>query len=78
MTMPQSPLPQAPQPVYAGPTPVTVTALDVPFTRLMGFFFKATLAAIPAVIVAVLVLKVVLGMVFFVAGGWRYGDWAWF
>lgn len=77
--MPQQPLPPAPPPAYApGPTPVAVTAIDMPFTRLMGFFFKATLAAIPAVIVAVLLLKLVFSMLLFVTGGWRYGYWSWF
>ncbi len=46
MTMPQAPA----APATYQPTPITVTAIDVPFIRLVGFFFKAALAAIPAVI----------------------------
>jgi hypothetical protein len=36
--------------------PVTVTALDVPFFRLMAFFIKAVFAAIPALILLGLIL----------------------
>jgi hypothetical protein len=72
MTMPSSPAPAVTYPV---PTPVTVTAIDVPFTRLVGFFFKAALAALPAIIAAGLVVKLILGLVFFSLGGWRYGAW---
>ena len=35
---------------------VTVTALDIPFFRLMAFFLKAALAAIPALLLLGLLL----------------------
>ena len=38
---------------------VTVTDIDVPFTRLVAFFVKAALAAIPAAIVVVVILRIV-------------------
>ena len=71
--MPQAPGAPAPYPI--GPTPVTVTAIDVPFTRLVGFFFKAALAALPAIIAAGLVVKLIIGALFFSFGAWRYGAW---
>jgi hypothetical protein len=79
MTMPSSAMPQpgtyqqAAYPPVA--TPVTVTAIDVPFFRLVGFFFKAALAAIPAMLAVALVVKVLAGFVFWTVGGWRYGMW---
>jgi hypothetical protein len=36
--------------VASEPMGVTVTALDIPFTRLVAFFMKAVIAAIPALI----------------------------
>jgi hypothetical protein len=39
------------RPVYADdPVPARVTRFDVPFLRLVAFFLKATIAAIPALI----------------------------
>lgn len=38
-----------------GPS-VTVTALDIPFFRLMAFFLKAVIAAIPALLLLGLIL----------------------
>ncbi len=38
---------------------VTVTALDIPFFRLMAFFIKAVFAAIPALILLGLILYAV-------------------
>ena len=38
---------------------VTVTDIDVPFARLVAFFVKAALAAIPAAIIVALVLRIV-------------------
>jgi hypothetical protein len=38
---------------------VTVTDIDVPFTRLVAFFVKAALAAIPAAIIVAIVLRVI-------------------
>lgn len=79
MTMPSSAMPSAAMPQQAAypaaPTPVTVTALDIPFSRLVGFFFKAALAAIPAMIAVALVVKILAGFVFWTVGGWRYGMW---
>ncbi|AVO45673.1 hypothetical protein [Phreatobacter cathodiphilus] len=69
MTMPQAPA----APVTYQPTPITVTAIDVPFTRLVGFFFKAALAAIPALIAVALVVKLIGAILFFGFGAWRYG-----
>jgi hypothetical protein len=43
------------RPPGEGPA-VTVTALDIPFFRLMAFFMKAVLAAIPALVLLGLVL----------------------
>lgn len=43
------------------PTRVTLTNIDIPFTRLVAFFVKATLAAIPAAII-LFVLFAVLGL----------------
>jgi hypothetical protein len=37
---------------------VTVTDIDVPFTRLVAFFVKAALAAVPAAIIVAIVLRV--------------------
>lgn len=70
MTMPQAPA----APATYQPTPITVTAIDVPFTRLVGFFFKAALAAIPAVIAVAIVVRIVAGLLFWGIGAWRYGD----
>jgi hypothetical protein len=79
MTMPSSAIPAGTMPQQAAypsaATPVTVTALDIPFFRLVGFFFKAALAAIPAMIAVALVVKVLAGFVFWTVGGWRYGAW---
>lgn len=79
MTMPSSAMPAGPMPQQAAypaaATPVTVTAVDMPFFRLVGFFFKAALAAIPAMIAVALVVKILAGFVFWTMGGWRYGMW---
>jgi hypothetical protein len=69
MTMPQTPA----APATYQPTPITVTAIDVPFTRLVGFFFKAALAAIPAFIAVALIVKIIGGLLFWGVGAWRYG-----
>jgi hypothetical protein len=47
------------------PTRVTVEALDIPFTRLVMFFVKAGLAAVPAAII--------LSIVFFLFGALLHG-----
>jgi hypothetical protein len=38
---------------------VTVTDIDVPFTRLVAFLVKAALAAVPAAIIVAIVLRVI-------------------
>ena len=38
---------------------VTVTDIDVPFTRLVAFFVKAALAAIPAALIVAVVLRLI-------------------
>lgn len=38
---------------------VTVTDIDVPFGRLVAFFVKATLAAIPAMLVVAVIIRLV-------------------
>ncbi|QCK88303.1 hypothetical protein E8L99_22340 [Phreatobacter aquaticus] len=89
MTMPAQPA--GPQgyaaPGYAAPTyapaaypvaqPVTITSIDVPFGRLVMFFFKAMLAALPAFIAAAIVIRIVFGLIFWLFGGWRYGYSGW-
>ena len=40
--------------------PVVITDIDVPFMRLVAFFVKATLAAIPAAIIVWLILMAML------------------
>ena len=42
---------------------VTVTDIDVPFTRLVAFFVKAALAAIPAAVIVAIILRIVGGLV---------------
>jgi len=69
MTMPQAPA----APVTYQPTPITVTAIDVPFTRLVAFFFKAALAAIPALIAVAIVVRLIGGLLFWGFATWRYG-----
>jgi hypothetical protein len=58
-TYAQQPMPSAAQlaelPPGDGPS-VTVTALDIPFFRLMAFFMKAVLAGIPALLLLGLIL----------------------
>lgn len=68
MTMPAQPAPTTWQ-----PTPVTLTALDVPFLRLVAFFFKAALAAIPAIIAVAIVVRLVGSLLFWGFATWRYG-----
>ena len=59
--------------------PVIVTDLRIPFFRLMMFFVKATLAAIPAAIIVgfvvmlvTMILAVALGDNSFVIRRWTY------
>ena len=44
------------EPMPASGTGITVTRLDIPFLHLVGFFLKAVLAAVPAIIVLVAIL----------------------
>ncbi len=42
------------------PSPrVAITDIDVPFTRLVSFFIKAAFAAIPAVIIVSIALRLI-------------------
>ena len=60
------------------PTPspyrVTLEAIDVPFSRLVMFFIKAGLAAIPAAI-AVMFIFMAIGMVLRALFGYGPGYW---
>jgi hypothetical protein len=38
--------------------PIVITDIDIPFSRLVAFFVKATLAAIPAAIIVWFVIAV--------------------
>jgi hypothetical protein len=42
---------------------VTVTDIDVPFTRLVAFFVKAALAAIPAAVIVAIILRILGALV---------------
>lgn len=82
MTTPQSPATPDPAPAIvngvsvASAAPahaVAITAIDVPFAKLVVFFFKAFFAAIPALIAAAIVIRLLMGAIAFMIGGWRYG-----
>lgn len=65
-------------PTASAPSRVTVTNIDIPFTRLVAFFVKASLAAIPAAIILMLIFAVVglvLGAIFGGGPGFRYRSW---
>jgi hypothetical protein len=47
----------------------TLTAIDIPFWSLMGFMFKFTFAALPAVFAATVVWGIVLGILSALFGG---------
>lgn len=50
---------RAPEPARMMPAPAdgsTVRRLDIPFMHLVGFFMKATLAAIPALVMLMIIL----------------------
>jgi hypothetical protein len=51
------------------PTHVTITDLRIPFFRLMLFFIKAGLAAIPAAIIVSLIVMLVAAIVAAAFGG---------
>ena len=61
----------------AGEHAVVVTDIDIPFGRLVLFFFKAGLAAIPATIAVWIVLALIMGAVgaLFGGGPWWRGGW---
>ena len=42
--------------IDSAPEPATVTRLDIPFGHLVGFFLKAVIAAIPALILLLAIL----------------------
>jgi len=48
---------------------VTLSAIDIPFWSLMGFMFKFTFAALPAVFAATVVWGLLLGMLSALFGG---------
>ena len=50
-------------------TPVVVTDLRIPFFRLMWFFVKAGLAAIPAVIIVIITIAALMIAMAAVFGG---------
>jgi hypothetical protein len=52
-----------------GQTPVIVTDLRIPFFRLMLFFIKAGLAAIPAAIIVSLIVTVLAAAIAAPRGG---------
>ena len=56
------------------PTPIVVTDLRVPFFRLVMFFVKAALAAIPAAIIVAIILMV-LGAILAAALGGSPTSW---
>jgi hypothetical protein len=52
-----------------GQTPVIVTDLRIPFFRLMLFFIKAGLAAIPAAIIVSIIVTVLAAAIAATLGG---------
>jgi hypothetical protein len=50
-------------------TPVVVTDLRIPFFRLVAFFIKAGLAAIPAAIIVGIIVMVISAMLAVAFGG---------
>jgi hypothetical protein len=57
------------------PQPVVITDVDISFGRLVVFFFKAGLAAIPAAIAVSIVMAVVMAALGAIFGGpwWHRG-----
>jgi hypothetical protein len=51
------------------PTPIIVTDLRIPFFRLVMFFVKAALAAIPAAIIVAIILMVLGAILAVTLGG---------
>ena len=52
-----------------GQTPVVITDLKIPFFRLMLFFIKAGLAAIPAAIIVSLIVTILAAAIAATLGG---------
>ena len=52
-----------------GQTPVVITDLRIPFLRLVLFFVKAGLAAIPAAIIVSLIVMVLAAIIAVALGG---------
>jgi VIT1/CCC1 family predicted Fe2+/Mn2+ transporter len=52
-----------------GQTPVVIADLKIPFFRLMIFFIKAGLAAIPAAIIVALIVMVIAAAIAAALGG---------
>ena len=52
-----------------GQTPVVITDLRIPFLRLVLFFVKAGLAAIPAAIIVGLIVMLIVAIVTVAMGG---------
>ncbi len=52
-----------------GQTPVVITDLRIPFLRLMLFFVKAGLAAIPAAIIVGIAVMLVSALIAAIFGG---------
>jgi hypothetical protein len=51
------------------PTPIVITDLRIPFLRLVMFFVKVTLAAIPAAIILSIIFMVVAAVLAVAFGG---------
>jgi hypothetical protein len=58
------------------PARVTVEALDIPFGRLVLFFIKAALAAVPAML-AVMAILMVIGFLLRAVFGFGHGGGYW-
>lgn len=52
-----------------GQTPVIITDLRIPFFRLVVFFVKAGLAAIPAAIIVTVIVMVIVAAIAVALGG---------
>jgi len=51
------------------PTPIVITDLRIPFIRLVMFFVKVALAAIPAAIILTIIFMVIAAVVAVAIGG---------
>ena len=51
------------------PTPIVITDLRIPFIRLVMFFVKVALAAIPAAIILTIIFMVIAAVVAVATGG---------